>query len=79
MDQRGRWRLRSLGEALTRVELRLTYGILNSGVGGWLAEHASAPMVGANLKRSLRQLERTLRHEQLREAAAERRAGAQAL
>ncbi len=76
MDQRGRWRLRSLGDARTRVELRLTYGIPNSGLGGWLAEHASAPMVGGNLRRSLRQLERTLRHEQLREAAAARRAGA---
>jgi uncharacterized membrane protein len=75
MDQRGRWRLRSVGSERTQVELRLTYGIPNSGVGGWLAERASAPMVSANLRRSLEQLQRALRHEQLREAAARRRAG----
>ncbi len=75
MDQRGRWRLRELGDARTHVELRLSYGIPNSGVGGWLAERASAPMVAGNLRRSLQQLQRTLRHEQLREAAARRRAG----
>jgi carbon monoxide dehydrogenase subunit G len=73
MDQRGRWRVRALDETHTRVELRLTYGIADSGLGGWLAERASAPMVNGNLRRSLNQLERTLRHEQLRNAAAERR------
>jgi uncharacterized membrane protein len=73
MDQRGRWRLRELDEKRTLVELRLTYGIADSGLGGWLAERASAPMVNGNLRRSLSQLQRTLRHEQLREAAAERR------
>jgi len=76
VDQRGRWRLRAVSDDRTRVELRLAYGIPNSGVGGWLAERASAPMVTGNLRRSLAQLERTLRHEQLREAAARRRAGA---
>jgi carbon monoxide dehydrogenase subunit G len=74
MDQRGRWRLRDVGGTRTHVELRLIYGVAGSGVGGWLAEHASAPMVGSNLERSLNQLQRTLRHEQLREAAAARRA-----
>jgi carbon monoxide dehydrogenase subunit G len=73
MDQRGRWRLRRLDDTRTHVELRLTYGVNGSGLGGWLAEHASARMVTANLKRSLSQLQRTLRHEQLREAAAQRR------
>ena len=76
IDQRGRWRLRAVGETRTQVELRLTYGIPNSGLGGFLAERASAPMVTGNLRRSLAQLQRTLRHEQLREAAARRRAGA---
>jgi carbon monoxide dehydrogenase subunit G len=76
IDQRGRWRLRPLGETRTFVELRLTYGIADSGVGGWLAEHASAPMVNANLRRSLDRLERTLRHEQLRKSAAQRRQAA---
>jgi carbon monoxide dehydrogenase subunit G len=73
MDQRGRWRLRELSDTRTHVELRLSYGIFGSGAGGWLAERTSAPMVNGNLRRSLNSLDRTLRHEQLRNAAAERR------
>jgi carbon monoxide dehydrogenase subunit G len=73
MDQRGRWRLREIDPMRTRVELRLSYGVAGSGIGGWLAEQASAPMVNAHLRRSLAQLERTLRHEELRKAAAARR------
>jgi hypothetical protein len=78
IDQRGRWRLRertgSDGSAVTRVELRLSYGVAGSGVFGWLAEHVAAPTVRGHLRRSLQQLKRQVEHEQLRSAAAARRA-----
>jgi uncharacterized membrane protein len=82
IDQRGRWRLRERrrGEgsagatAVTRVELRLSYGVAGSGVFGWLAEHVAAPTVRGHLRRSLQHLKRQVEHEQLRSAAAARRA-----
>lgn len=74
VDQRGRWRLRPHGPARTRVELRFSYGIQGAGVFGWLAEHVAAPTVRRNLRRSLAQLKREVEHEQLRRAAARRRA-----
>ena len=73
IDQRGRWRLRQRDDR-TRVELRLSYGVAGSGVFGWLAEHVAAPTVRAHLRRSLQQLKRQVEHEQLRSAAAARRA-----
>jgi uncharacterized membrane protein len=73
IDQRGRWRLRQRDDR-TRVELRLSYGVAGSGVFGWLAEHVAAPTVRAHLRRSLQQLKRQVEHEQLRGAAAARRA-----
>jgi uncharacterized membrane protein len=78
IDQRGRWRLREHrrgdGTAVTKVELRLSYGVAGSGVFGWLAEHVAAPTVRGHLRRSLQQLKRQVEHEQLRTAAAARRA-----
>jgi uncharacterized membrane protein len=74
IDQRGRWRLRAESPSRTAVELRLAYGVAGSGVWGWIAEHLAAPTVRANLRRSLQQLKRQVEHEQLRAAAAARRA-----
>jgi hypothetical protein len=80
IDQRGRWRLRERRQGdradvrLTRVELRLSYGVAGSGIFGWLAEHVAAPTVRGHLRRSLQQLKRQVEHEQLRTAAAARRA-----
>jgi len=78
IDQRGRWRLRpargSSAQPVTRVELRLSYGVAGAGLFGWLAEHVAAPIVRGNLRRSLQQLKRQVEHEQLRSAAAARRA-----
>ena len=78
IDQRGRWRLRERrrgdGPAITRVELRLSYGVAGSGIFGWLADHVAAPTVRGHLRRSLLQLKRQVEHEQLRTAAAARRA-----
>jgi carbon monoxide dehydrogenase subunit G len=74
IDQRGRWRVRSMGEQACRVELRLSYGVAGSGIFGWIAEHVAAPTVRGHLRRSLQQLKRQVEHEQLRSAAAARRA-----
>lgn len=78
VDQRGRWRLREktgrADAAVTRVELRLSYGVAGSGIFGWLADHVAAPTVRGHLRRSLQQLKRQVEHEQLRSAAAARRA-----
>lgn len=77
IDQRGRWRLRERGTPshgpVTRVELRLSYGVAGSGIAGWLAERLAAPTVADHLSTSLRQLKRRVEHEQLRAAAAARR------
>jgi uncharacterized membrane protein len=81
IDQRGRWRLRekpraggSASTPSTKVELRLSYGVAGSGLFGWLADRVAAPMVGGHLRRSLQELKRQVEHEQLRSAAAARRA-----
>jgi uncharacterized membrane protein len=73
VDQRGRWRLRVVGEDQTRVELRLAYGVAGSGILGWVAEQVAAPTVRGHLRRSLQQLKRQVEHEQLRRQAAARR------
>jgi uncharacterized protein YndB with AHSA1/START domain len=75
IDQHGRWRLRRGRQpGCTRVELRLQYGIAGGGVWSWLAEQLAGPIVRGNVKRTLVQLKRAVEHEQLRAAAAERRA-----
>jgi uncharacterized membrane protein len=74
VDQRGRWRLRDEGDGQTRVEFRLAYGVAGSGVFGWVAEQLAAPTVRGHLRRTLQQLKRQVEHEQLRTAAAARRA-----
>jgi uncharacterized membrane protein len=78
LDQRGRWRLRERRAGRTHVELRLSFGVAGSGLFGWLAEKAAAPTVRGHLRRSLLALKRQVEHEQLRRAAAERRARAKA-
>lgn len=74
IDQRGRWRLRELPGGRTRVELRMAYGVVGAGVWGWIAERIAAPTLAGHLRRSLRQLQGLIEHEQLRERAARRAA-----
>jgi uncharacterized membrane protein len=74
VDQHGRWRLRPLADGGTRVELRLQYGVAGGGIWSWLAEQLAAPTVRGHARKTLAQLKRTVEHEQLRAAAAERRA-----
>jgi uncharacterized membrane protein len=73
VDQRGRWRLRELGERRTRVELRWAYGVAGAGISGWVAELVAAPQLGDHLRSSLRELKRQVEHEWLRADAARRR------
>ena len=73
LDQRGRWRLRERRPGLTRVELRMQYGVAGAGILGWLSEQIAAPAVRGHLRKSLQQLKRRVEHEQLRAAAAARR------
>jgi uncharacterized membrane protein len=81
IDQRGRWRLREREADAegprTDVELRLSYGVAGAGISGWIAEHVAGPTVRGHLRRSLQQLKRQVEHEELRRAAAERRAARQ--
>ena len=74
VDQRGRWRLRERDFGRTDVELRLSYGVAGAGLLGWLSERVAAPTVRGHLRRSLQQLKRQVEHEELRLAAARRRA-----
>ena len=74
VDQHGRWRLRPLPQGGTRVELRLQYGVAGGGIWSWLAEQIAGPTVRGHARRTLGQLKRTVEHEQMRAAAAERRA-----
>jgi carbon monoxide dehydrogenase subunit G len=73
LDQRGRWRLREVTPTRTHVEFRLSYGVAGSGFFGWVSEQVAAPTVTGHLRRSLQQLKRSVEHDQLRRAAAERR------
>jgi uncharacterized membrane protein len=74
VDQRGRWRLRSLPGGRTRVEIRLAAGVVGSGVAGWLAERIAQPGIGSHLRNTVGELARLVEHERMRDLAAERRA-----
>lgn len=78
VDQRARWRLRTRStdpaKPRTHVEFRLSYGVAGAGISGWVAERIGAPQVSGHLRRSLAQLKRQVEYEQLRSAAAARKA-----
>jgi uncharacterized membrane protein len=74
LDHRGRWRLREAQGGRTRIELRLAYVVEGAGLSGWVAERVAAPTVSGHVRRTLEQLGRLVEHEQLRSAAAQRRA-----
>lgn len=57
VEHRGRWRLREVRPGVTRVTLRLAYSA-PGGVLGLLADRLAAPMVRANLRRSVDRLKR---------------------
>jgi uncharacterized membrane protein len=59
IDQRGRWRVRPRADGGTDVTLRLGYHA-EGGLLGVVTDRLAAPIVGGNLKRSLRELKRRL-------------------
>ena len=52
IDQRGRWRVRDVGDGRTRVTLRLSYGS-PGGVVGAVTDRLSAPQVRGHLRQGL--------------------------
>jgi uncharacterized membrane protein len=74
IDQRGRWRLRSLEGGRTRAEIRLSAGVAGAGLSGWLAERIAQPRINAHMQTTVRQLSRLVEHERMRDQAAQRRA-----
>lgn len=79
IDQRGRYRLRSSEAGRTHVELRLAYGVAGGGPAAWVAERIAGRTVERHLRNTLRALKRLVEYEQMRERAAERRAGRSAV
>lgn len=75
IDQRGRWRLREVDDRITRVELRFSYGVAGSGLGGWLSERLSAPTVRGHIRESLRRLKALVEGERRASEAAAARDG----
>ena len=73
VDQRGRVRLRPVGERRTRVEFRYAYGVAGAGLFGWISEKVSAPTIAGNISRSLHQLKRLVEQEKSRRDAEARR------
>jgi uncharacterized membrane protein len=73
VDQRGRWRLRSVAAGRTRAEIRLAAGVAGSGVPGWIAERLAQPIVSSHLRNTVTQLTRLVEHERMRDQAAARR------
>ncbi|HET9720223.1 MAG TPA: SRPBCC family protein [Solirubrobacteraceae bacterium] len=73
LDQRGRFRLRSLTPGRTQAEFRLAYGVAGSGLAGWLAERVAAPGVQKHLARSMTRLGELAQQEHRRAQAEARR------
>jgi uncharacterized membrane protein len=73
LDQRGRWRLRELGDGRTKVEFRFAYGVAGAGIAGLISEFVAAPTMGSHMRRTLHQLKRQVEHEKLRNEATRRR------
>lgn len=73
VDQRGRWRLRTVAPGRTRAELRLVASVPGSGIAGWLAERVAQPIVGSHLGTSVAALSRQVELERMRAQAAQRR------
>ena len=73
VDQRGRWRLRSVAPSRTTAEIRLAAGVPGSGIAGWIAERIAQPIVSSHLHNTVEQLTRLVEHERTREQAAARR------
>jgi uncharacterized membrane protein len=73
VDQRGRWRLRSIAPGRTHAEIRLAAGVPGAGVSGWIAERLAQPIVSSHLRDTVAQLTRLVENDRMRDQAAARR------
>ena len=66
IDQRVRWRLRDADKGETRVTLRMSYGS-PGGITGAIVDRLSAPEVGRNISRGLKQLKAEIEEQPIEE------------
>jgi uncharacterized membrane protein len=69
VDQRGRWRLRDLGDGRTRVTFRFQYGVAGGGIPAVIAERVAAISLNRRFRVSLLNVKRAV-EEQATELAA---------
>jgi uncharacterized membrane protein len=60
VDQRGRWRLRELGDGRTRVTFRFAYGVAGGGITGLIAERVAAGPLNRRLHNSMLNVKRAV-------------------
>jgi uncharacterized membrane protein len=60
VDQRGRWRLRELGDGRTRVTFRFAYGVAGGGISGLIAERVAARSLNRRFGESLLNVKRAV-------------------
>jgi uncharacterized membrane protein len=60
VDQRGRWRLRDLGDDQTRVTFRFQYGVAGGGIPALVAERVAAISLNRRFRVSLLNLKRAV-------------------
>jgi uncharacterized membrane protein len=60
VDQRGRWRLRELGDGRTRVTFRFAYGVAGGGFPALIAERVAAVSLNRRFRLSLLNLKRAV-------------------
>jgi uncharacterized membrane protein len=63
VDQRGRWRLRDLGDGRTRVTFRFQYGVAGGGIAGLIAERVAAISLNRRFRLSLLNLKRAVEEQ----------------
>ena len=63
VDQRGRWRLRDLGDDRTRVTFRFQYGVAGGGITGLIAERVAAISLNRRFRLSLLNLKRAVEEQ----------------
>src|SRR5436190_13741390 len=70
VDQRGRWRLRELGEDRTRVIFRFAYGVAGGGIPALIAERVAARSLNRRFRVSLLNVKRAVEAQAESEPAA---------
>jgi uncharacterized membrane protein len=69
VDQRGRWRLRVLGDDRTRVVFRFQYGVAGGGITAMIAERVAAISLNRRFRVSLFNLKKAVEEQALEVAS----------